>query len=898
MIIQGTFKNVNNQTITVRIENTSLGSGTRKIGENGLFFTGDPIHITTNNDDTFQTIIRKSCEINFATSAYVGDLFFAQNARSVTVEITKGSECLFYGFVDPGTFTQPYTNPLDEFSINCIDCLSTLQYYNYNNATIRNYDQLKASADNVTFYGILQGIFDSSIKKGVILFDKSKGLTSTTTQNVFENLGVAENIMFGEDFEDIWTQEQTLNEMLQYLNLHIIQEGKDYLIFDWDTIRNRRNTWINLDTKQAVAKAPTLVTITSAMHSDNGTNISISDVYNQIMVKDELEGQETIIENPLENSKLSSLFTGKQLYMTEFISEGSGDDAHDAMVAMVQGNPTTYDGAKEIDWYIQAMNNPNWKCLLDGQNIVETIVESDGNAYINQWKIAKYLKQNQCVPYIFRMGNVEHKASATDNTVVAKIQMSNYLYISINGNEIDAESTHSPSDDTIHAHSPMIEYLGQNGGGALSPTDDETTNYLVFTGKLLLQPVVWESSSAVARKVNTFEDIRLNGLTKSEGASAIVPSYSGDTPVSSNNLVKSDNNGEGRYYTRKFYTQAHPSDTPSTYLKDGTCGVQPWTEDKSARGYEFNYSATGDSTDRFSKLPILECELIIGNKRLIETNMDMYGNSTFEWVTIGQEPTINYGGTSYPITTFTLGVNPKIGDYIIGDEFDLQNTIDYTMNIDAEGTAIPITKADALSGAVIFRILGPVNTLWNDITRRHPSFWRHTSWSSNSHFILSHTENIIIKDFECKIYSNNAGFEVYNQNDLIYMSNETDNYINKKDDITFKYITQLSGAEAFEKGLESGVNLNAVVNMTNSLPLTTIYNATTNETAKAEEHYINQYYNEYSSPKIVMETGFHNSNNVNFLNTYHSNALGKNFHIMQMGMDVRFDNITLQLKQI
>lgn len=49
------------------------------------------------------------------------------------------------------------------------------------------------------------------------------------------------------------------------------------------------------------------------------------------------------------------------------------------------------------------------------------------------------------------------------------------------------------------------------------------------------------------------------------------------------------------------------------------------------------------------------------------------------------------------------------------------------MNLDAKGTAIPIKKSDALSGAVVFRILGPVNLTWNDITRRHPSFWRHTN---------------------------------------------------------------------------------------------------------------------------------------------------------------------------
>ena len=221
------------------------------------------------------------------------------------------------------------------------------------------------------------------------------------------------------------------------------------------------------------------------------------------------------------------------------------------------------------------------------------------------------------------------------------------------------------------------------------------------------------------------------------------------------------------------------------------------------------------------------------------------------------------------------------------------------MNIDAEGTAIPITKSDAVSGAVIFRVLGPVNTIWNDITRRHPTWFRHTRWTTNNHFVLAHTENIIIKDFECKVYSDNGLYDVVGkEQDLIYLSDETDRYINKKDDITFKFITQLSGSEAYEKGLSSGVNANAVVDMTTNLPLTQIYNATTQETAKAEEHYVDAYYREYSTPKIMMQTQLHNTSNINLFNTYHSNPLNKNFHVMSMGLDVRFNNANITLKEI
>lgn len=900
MIIYGTFENINNETIEVEIINSSIEGDQVEIGEDGLFFSGDPISIETNNDDTFEHIIKKTATINLVTDRYVGNLFFAENSRSVSVEITKGNECLFYGFVDPNTFSQPFTNPLDVFSINCIDCLSTLQYYNYKNSTIRNYTDNKQTATTISFKDIITNMFDNTIKKGNIYYDKSKGKTSGRLNTVFEDLGIAENVMYGDEFKDCWTDEQTLNEIMQYLNLHIIQQGKDYFIFDWNTIRNKRNTWINLLTKASYNVPSSTITLTTEMHSDNNTNITVADVYNQIQVKDDLQSQDTIIENPLDMNSLSSLWTGKQLYMTEYISEGSGDNAHDAMVEMIHDRPTTYEHASEVDWYIQAMNNPNWKCYINGnKTLVETLAETDGTKYINQWKIAKYLKEHPCVPYIFNLGSVEHNASATDNSPVARISMTPYLYISVNGNENDTELGHQPTDETINQMQPILEYVGNLSGGALSPVDDETTNYIVFSGKMLLQPIVYESSSLLANRTNNYQDIFTHGLNKTEDTDAQVPNYNGGTLILQSNLVKSDNNEEGRYYTRKFYSIVNPSDEePFTYLTDGSCGIHPWTRDKSAQGYEFNYSAEGDSTDLFSKLPVIECELIIGNKRLIETDMDEYGNSTFQWVTIGQEPTTTYDGVTYPITTFSLGVNPKIGDYIIGQEFDIQNTIKYQMNLDTEGTAIPVTKQDALSGAVIFRILGPINSLWNQITRRHPSFWRHTRWYQNSHFTLAHTENIIIKDFECKVYSDNGGYELTNEQDLIYLSDETDRFINKKEDITFKYITQLSGAEAYEKGLSSGVNINAVIDMTTSLPLTAIYNATTQETAKPEEHYVDAYYVEYSTPKIMMETQLHNGNNISLFNNYSSSPLNKTFFVQGMNHDVRFDNKTITLKEI
>lgn len=205
-----------------------------------------------------------------------------------------------------------------------------------------------------------------------------------------------------------------------------------------------------------------------------------------------------------------------------------------------------------------------------------------------------------------------------------------------------------------------------------------------------MQPILYESGSKYATKASSFDEILKLGARRTQGASAIVPNYDG-FPMEAifeelrPNLVKSEGNDEGRYYTRKHYSATYNTDKP-TYNSGGSY-FQPWTKDKAAQGLKFEYSSVGDSTDKYSKLPILECELRIGSKYCVETVLDVYGNSRFEWLTLEEikaRPDLTYkddDGTTKYKTTMSLGINPKIGDFIIGQEHNLQNTIDYTMNL-------------------------------------------------------------------------------------------------------------------------------------------------------------------------------------------------------------------------
>ena len=917
MLLTGQFRDRNDVLYTVKILTNNDSSTTMTIGEDGLYFGDEPVIITGECSDTFDNLLTKSCEINLVSEDYIGDELWAANARSIVVNVFKDTTCIFAGYVEPNAFNQPFANPLEEFTLNCIDAISILQYYNYKDALPNTFNTLRQTAGNVSFKDMIDDIvnlFDNIDIEGThtirVLYDKSKAVTQGNENTIFNDLGISESYIIGDEIDDVWTQEAVLTEILKYLNLHIIQQGFDFYVFDWATLKNRRNTWYDVLTNTTVSlTAAQNTTLAGSLYGGDDTNITVDDVYNQIQVTCNLENEDTVIVSPLEKDDLDSLYSSKQLYCREYQTyvEKRQHGAYAAMNFrnMLMGMAIPYTDKYEsttTDWYIRPMINNNWLLhpywsATGAYGDSKDLYQQDANGvYWKPWDVAKRVYDNRLTPCIFQMGSVERNAKQADNSPIGKVSMTNYFYISVNGNKQDDPQQCEPTPLELERHSPMIEYLGGGAGSTYSPSDDKTTNYLVFSGKLQLQPIL---------------DYRYGY----EPIYSYAEQWDGDNPASplllyimahqpsDKEIDDSHADEKGRLYTRKFFTMNYPTDPidETMYLGGNTFSLNPPCKDVGTKELLYKYSEYEfhQRVDLVSKLPLLECELIIGNKRLIETDIDEWGNSTFQWVTLGDEPTFVWeeDGQTYAITTFTLGINPKLDDYIIGTEFDLQNNVTVPMNLDTEGTAIPITKDDAVSGAVQFRILGPINTTYNEITRRHPTWFRHTRWSTNAKLILTHTQNIILKDFECKIYSDNAGNDILKDKDLIYMSDETNQFVSKNDNTSFDFITQLSSDECLARGIKSGININAVIDMNNNTPISSIYNAITNETAKAEEHFVDAYYREYSVPRIIMEATMHEED-INWRNTYASNVLHRNFFIQQQSDNLRAATSKVKFKEI
>lgn len=896
MYIHGSFLSQQGDTITVHIVTGNDRTQTIEIGTEkaDVYFSEDPAEIENEVNDTFDVLLRNSAKIRLLCGNLITNLF-STSCRDAVVNIYKNDTCIFAGFIEPQTLSQPYNDRWDELELNCIDALSALQYSKYKNVGALGvvYAFVKAEAAQRSFYDIateiLQGVTggldilgNQNIK---FWYDGSKAVDAQTANRyqVFRQLSISDLLFLGDDESDVWQQDEVLEELFKYLNLHIVQDGFNFYIFSWESVKAAPDKiiWHDIVANGTKTTPQQAVTISLANVADCDTTISIGDVYNQLLLTAKVEDIESVIESPLDDDLLGSPYINKQKYLTEYSSDGEGKTAYNAFYAMTHNQKTTYGAGAITDWYVQVMRNKQWTFPMKGNTDID-IVDYFGSEGTNQHALPDWLGQAPGAA-IMALGSVKMNTANDDNSPTSKVNMTNYLVVSVNGNGVDNDENKTyPSVADIQKNIPYAVYTGNKSGGVFSPPDEETTNYIVLSGKVILNPIM--------RRTNTYTNLHNKEWTMwpQNIEKGMIYVW--------HQTVPSRNNGDGRYYTRQ-YLQAETPDKEESWHEGADSGFYPYTGE-GPEEYEFKYSAVGDSTDTISKVAVLACMLVIGDKCVVETGTE--GQTTdFVWQKY-KERSECQSDDEYYQQCFTIGFDPKVGDKLVGTEFSIQNNIDYKMGIDAEGIAIPIIKGDKISGQVRFMILGPVNVTWDVITRRHPTFFRHTKWSSSSVPLLAHVSSILIKSFEVKVYSDNGLISNGNDdNDIIYMSDTKETFVNKKDDLEFKINSALTATECAQLGVSNTVKLSTPLNISTGDGVLEVYDRNGNVKAKPEQIYVNSYYTEYHKPRIVMEQKLRDIDNVvSLFNHYRHEALNKEFFVQGIGRNLIEGRADLTLKEI
>lgn len=838
---------------------------------NDIVFDEDPVSIDVQADDIFSTYIETKCTINVISKIYLGDYLFAANPTSIKVIVTNTTQnrIIFAGFVTPASFNQDYVSYYDSFSIECSDVISTLQNQNY---LADNYDSAIAKSVKDggfhSFQKILSDILTYTFKRNNTEILTVRPYFYSIENKMYNNLFLKVNdlVFLGESADDHKVNSDVIDIILKYLCMQAVSSGDKIIITHKSLIDNTKSLTgdYTLNSYSLSESMKTdIVEVYQSSNSDkrildDNFQISIDDIYTQIKINANRNSTDTPVDSFLNDDNLDSDYPSRILYMREYISDGEGHDAIDCFKQMLQGKSFGYDAGKQVLWYMRKLKSTKWKLSYNGVD-VDTIGTGKGQQYYMQ-----YLKEHNICPCLLELSSLEEKTGKGKSN--GDIESKNCLLISINGNGDDTATGRKPSATDLSTYTNLVSYINKSSVSYV-PNDEDTTYYLVFTGKLTLVPRNQTTYSKEEDRYNTLFSTLENsvGLVDRLSVTQGIAPYTAPVVILGSPLwhhtVPSDTNDDGRYYAQQFFLSADgakKSDESTDEVPD-LLMMTPNTGIKKLSDWKYTYSKIendGDTSyqaiDNISKLQVLWCSLRIGDKYLEEYWVDDTSNkdidnrklSLYRWVTDSN-------------AKFTIGVDPKIDDNIIGDTFELTNNISAESNIDTKGMAIPIKKSDKLVGTVDFKILSPVDVQYDSIIRTHKTLFRSEKFNNNSKYLLSHIQSIIIEGFDVKIYNDNGGNQTLQDKDLVYLSDDTINYLKNTQEIDFDICSGLTSDESYNMKVSNDVYTNSVINSDNTQCIT-MYDQNGNK-VRAEESYINFYYPICSTPHKIFEATIESS---------------------------------------
>ena len=921
MLIHGTYINGKGQLVEVKIVTAGSTSSEIEIGTGGVYFTDDAVEITSEMNDTFDVILSHSASIKLYTDRHIPELYTAL-CRNAPVNISIGGSCVFAGFVEPLSYSQPFVSVADELEISCVDCLSALQYSNFKNigAYGVNYNSVKASAGRATFWSILwtdilQAVSTSANITGQtvrVLYDGTKAVDNTSANhyNIFTKLSISELLFLGDDEDDVDTQEEVLTELLKYLNLHIEQRGLTFRIFDWATMKGIGSvTWRNLltDTNETQLRSTTALSLENV--SDDNTSIEIGEVYNRIELTADVTKIDNVVDNIFDENYLTSPYSYNELYKTHVIYDkgvkGAGRaDNYRKLTQSAKNRAMDFfdidlDGKATVtEFYVRIMKHNSWKFPKLGDRTTDLVDYFCGDGS-TQDTILNWLGKHMGA-CLLKLGKAEWKPDIDDISPTSKISWETLLYVGKdyarvwNASDITWEAK-PVTENELLASCPLAVYEGAKLGTRISPADSDTTNYIVISGKMVLVP------GEQMPQENTWK------ISNLENGSQVMQLYH-DGMAGGGTLIR-EASTDGNCHASCGLWHREPSSTGGRDVMVPVINnATEFQDDFWQQGMVCYDSALAEKCklldpdqDYIEKVPVLACMLRIGDKVCVETVQQSGLYYGFNWRTYKTIEECGGDLDEYYEQVIYLGFDPKNEDFLLNHEYDMCNNVTVDMRIDAEGMAIPIYNRDNLSGDVHLEILGLVNSAyvgganWAEV--RHNTTWFRQydiSQQGHAYHVLPLIKGVIVKKLEIELMSDNGQFDPIEDKDLVYVSDTDESFVNKNDGESFKITSELTAQEAAALGVRNYPKLSAPYNGDDAV--TSIYDYTKSTTAKPEQLWVDSYWQEYHQPRITMEQGMESDGGR--LDHYTHPALsGKTFYVV--GRDINADGtVKLNLKEI
>lgn len=298
MKYEGRFRTLKDEMIQVVIITNNDASQEKEI----FFADESPVMISQSSDGIFSPIKSRSCTIKLVTKAVYFDIYSgSSHGTSVAVNNLTKSECLFYGYVTPCQYNQPYLYN-NEIEIEAVDAISTLQDFKYS--------YLNGKESSVAIMDIIKKLMEIAGYSGKIYMqyngNKLKVLQIPTQ---FEYIN--DDIFFEDDGEasDCYA---VLEEICNFYGISCVPYGNDVFFVDYQVIAYVEDDNLLYTDLKSLVNSTFYITdsITKEDYAGDDQNLEMDEVYNKINIKADVAEvkDEDLGVNPEDDAKSSTYY--------------------------------------------------------------------------------------------------------------------------------------------------------------------------------------------------------------------------------------------------------------------------------------------------------------------------------------------------------------------------------------------------------------------------------------------------------------------------------------------------------------------------------------------------------------------------------------------------------------
>lgn len=287
------FRNINEDLYTVNIITDGDESSTTQLVLGDSPFTMEG----SNDDDLFKPCKYSSAVLKIIAKDYYPDFYSSKAQQNKLILYNKNNEVEWVGYVTPNIYSQGYEASIEELEIEAIDGLSTLQYFKY--------EPILSSKDIVSFKALLFYLINKCNCYTKLRVSKSC-LGWDSNISIIEQLLISEQNFFDEDDEPMTLQE-ILEQICKYLNLTCIAYGDTVNLIDYDDMLGEFYEFkLDDSTYQKIVTLGKTETLSGDEYRLNGTQITLDNTYNKVILKDSLYSFDSIIPDLWDDGKLTN----------------------------------------------------------------------------------------------------------------------------------------------------------------------------------------------------------------------------------------------------------------------------------------------------------------------------------------------------------------------------------------------------------------------------------------------------------------------------------------------------------------------------------------------------------------------------------------------------------------